>query len=171
MLSERANLVCARPAKPKEQGQKGTNTDTSRARHETWLAATVPKRTRPVPGTGFYIPKYVVRLVTRTATAWCLAPGHGSTRRVCSGLGLTELEAVAERVGDMAAAGSWQRFIGLRLKAGGSQALLEGGQVVDQQTGMCLASGCELLFHAHVELLRAGLEPAASTGLQRLRLW
>jgi lipopolysaccharide/colanic/teichoic acid biosynthesis glycosyltransferase len=69
----------------------------------------------------------------------------------------------------MAAADFWEGWIALRLVAGESQAFLERGQVIDHQARVRLVGGCELLLDAHMELLRPGLEPAASAGSQRLR--
>jgi lipopolysaccharide/colanic/teichoic acid biosynthesis glycosyltransferase len=53
----------------------------------------------------------------------------------------------------------------------GSQAVLDGGQIVDDETRVSFAGGGELLLDSDMELLRSSLEPAAAARLQRPRLW
>src|SRR5581483_1060515 len=61
-------------------------------------------------------------------------------------LPLAELEAVAERVGDMAAADAGERRVALRPDAGGGQARLQGGEVVDDEARVRLAGSLRVFL-------------------------
>jgi hypothetical protein len=106
-----------------------------------------------------------------------VARGHGrcqardvARREWAFPLCLAELEAVAEWVVDVAATGSRERGIGLRLAARCSQSLLEGTQILDHETWMRLAGGGERLLDADMQLLRPDPEPAAAARPQRIGL-
>ena len=101
-------------------------------------------------------------------------PRVGEPRNVVlnhvSVLGLPELEPVAKGVGDVGAHDSGKRIVGLHVDPLPAQAFGQRGEIVDDQARVRLAGRGERLLHAHVQLLRARAEPAASARSERLRL-
>jgi len=83
---------------------------------------------------------------------------------------LAEFEAVAERIGDVGSVDARERLVGEDLDALASQAVCEGGEIVDHEARVGLAGRGERLLDADVQLLTAGPEPAAAPGGERLGL-
>src|SRR5437763_9340204 len=108
----------------------------------------------------------------RPTAVWTCPVSDTGVRAACetAGSGLAELEAVAERVGDVGSVDAGERDVRAGRDAGGGQAVDERRQVVHDQTWMGLSRRGERLFDAHMQLARTGAEPAAASGSQRLRL-
>ncbi len=83
---------------------------------------------------------------------------------------MAELESVAERVCDIGSLDARDRFVWDDVDAFALEAGCEGGEIVDDEARMRLAGRGERLLDAHVQLLAAGLEPAAASGRERLGL-
>src|SRR4051794_21978260 len=94
------------------------------------------------------------------------APGGRARRRSQPrapgrGLGLAQLEAVAERVVDERALDARDRAVALRARATRFEAREQPGEVVDDEAGMGLLRGAEWVLDADVQLLGSHAKPAA----------
>lgn len=76
--------------------------------------------------------------------------------------GLADLESIAERIGHVEPRRARDRVVERHLAAGVPESLAERSEILGDQPGMRLARRRERLLHPHMELLRAGPEPAAA---------
>ena len=86
------------------------------------------------------------------------------------GSGLSDLEPVAERIGDVDPLDTGDRVVERDVAAGGAQPAGEPGEVVGDETRVGLARRGERFLDADVELLRTCAEPAAAARCEPGRL-
>jgi lipopolysaccharide/colanic/teichoic acid biosynthesis glycosyltransferase len=84
--------------------------------------------------------------------------------------GLTDLEPVAERIGEVEPLGSWDRVVVGDLAPCPAQVRRERVEIVGHEPGMRLPGCGERVFDPHVELLCSGPKPTAATSGERSRL-
>lgn len=83
---------------------------------------------------------------------------------------MAQLEAVAERVGDVRPLDAGDRLVRRHVNPLRPQALGEIGEALDDEARVRLARRRELVLDPNVQLLRTGAEPAAAARCQRLGL-